>query len=344
MAVRRNYPLIAVCALVGVGVAAALGYVLRPAPPPDLLSVTVGETVAPVTAQQFDDARKVQVRLVVSETQALVARATGTVTASSCVEGGDVSSGTVGFRIDDRAVIYLHTTVPLFRDIVLSDQGADVWALQNELIRLGHLPAESADGTYGPQTSSAVQALRQSVGAGKGEGVAMRSEFVWLPSSVVPRVSCAVTVGQQVGDGTTLVSTDRAVRGLQVTAMPENLTPGGRTLSVDGVTGPVSEAGAADDPQFLASLAEGETLAALLQEPEATTTATLALAEPLAAYAVPVGSIIEAGDRTCVQSGEQIMRIEPLGSALGAAVVTFADGTAPNEVSIGSAITKATCE
>jgi peptidoglycan hydrolase-like protein with peptidoglycan-binding domain len=344
MARGSSTALVLISALVIAGAAGTLGYALQPAVPPDLLLASKGETTAPVVKQSFDDARKVQIRLVTADPESLVTHDSGTVTASWCADGGTVVSGTLVMRVDDRSLIGLYTTVPLYRTLYSGDEGADVEALQTELARLGYLSTDFVDGEYGWRTANAVQNLRQAVGAGEGDTAVMRSEFVWLPRPEVQNLDCAITVGQFVSAGTAIASAEGAVLRLEVSSLPENLATGERTLSLGNVTGPISESGVVDDPQFLADIADGGMIAALRQDPEATVTARLALAQPLDAHTLPVGAILQDGDLRCVQAGDLIYRVDLLGSSLGAAVVEFSEAVAPDTVNIGAAITESSCE
>lgn len=334
------------CALTLAGAAGILGHTLRPAPSPELLNAAAAETSAPVVSQPFDDSRKVQVRFVWSATKTLPIRTSGTLTESRCVPDGSISSGAVVARIDDRPLIGLHTSVPLYRDISWGDQGADVTALQNELVRLGHLPESLVDGRYGRNTSEAVQKLRVAAGAAEGDSVTKRAEFVWLPNPVVSGIACEIQIGQDVSEGTVLATIEGVIERIEVGTMPERLTPGARTLTVNSVTGPVTESGTVDNPDFLARvIADTRLVESLQEDPDATITGSLALADEIDAYALPVGAIVEDGESRCVLVETGTRRVQVLGSTLGSAVVAFLDSETapPQSVVIGNAITETDC-
>lgn len=342
---RGKVTLMVVCALVLVTAAGALGFALRPAASPELLRPGAAETTAPVVAKDFDDTRRVQVRLIAADATALAAQAAGTLTASWCEDAGTITSGTIVWRVDALPLIALHTTVPLYRDLAHGDKGADVEALQAELARFGHLAPELVDGAYGWATSFAVQDLREAAGATRGERIAQRAEFVWLPSTEIPGVRCEITVGQQANPGAQLASAQGAIDRLEVESMPQNLTTGQRTLRLGSLTGPVSESGIVDDAAFLTELAaDTKLVTAMRQDPEATMTADLALTEPHAGFTVPAGSLIDTGQAQCVQTENGTVLVTVLGSSLGTAVVAFPeDTTVPETVMIGSAVTEADC-
>ncbi|WP_159619100.1 peptidoglycan-binding domain-containing protein [Ruania rhizosphaerae] len=339
--------LVGMCALTLAGTAGIVGYALRPAESPELLTPAAAETSAPVVSQPFDDTHRVQVRLVTSEIEPLVLQQAGTLTASSCEGGGSIASGTLIARVDDRPVIALHTAVPLYRDLAWGDEGTDVDALQSELARLGYLSGDLVDGYYGWNTSHAVQQLRVAVGGTNGENITQRAEFVWLPAPDVTGLACEARVGQDVSPGAALANAEGALERLEIETVPDALTPGARTLTVNGVTGPVSETGVVDDPETLAQIAaDTELIAAMRAEPGTTVTGNLALAEQIDAYTVPVGAIVDDGDQQCVQADETTHLVDLLGSALGSAVISFpdTDARAPETVTIGTALTETRCD
>lgn len=344
MTSRRTASLIAVTTLVVIGAAGSLGYALRPVPEPELLRAGSEETSAPVVAQTFDDSRRVQVKLVSGADQTLAIQTSGTLTASWCRDGGEVTSGTVVAHVDERPLIALHTTVPLYRDLSVGDDGADVAALQTELIRLGHLDAETVDGEFGSRTGRALQHLRVRAGVEEGERFAERAEFIWLPSPQLTGIACAVKVGDAVSQGSAIATSRGALERVTVQSVPDNLTPGDRTIKIGSVRGPLDAQGTASDPAFLAQLAGDERLiSGLAEDPGATVTATIALASPIDAYSIPAGALIYDGDSSCVKTSAGTVKTELLGSSLGAAVVAF-EGEVPESVAIGSALEGVHCE
>lgn len=339
--------LAALCTLTLVGVVGLLGYSLRPAESPDLLRQGAAETSAPVVSQSFSDVHKVQVRLVTTASESLMARTAGTVTASSCENGGSITSGGLIARINDQPLIGLHTSVPLYRDLEWGNKGADVKALQAELLRLGYLAEDQVNGKYERSTFQAVQKLRVAAGAAKGDGVAHREEFVWLPTTEIGGVACQLRVGDIIGQDAPVATAQGAVQRLEIVTLPTALTSGDRTLTLQGISGPVSDTGVADDPDFLAEItANKHLLAALRADTETTITADFALRQEIDAYTVPVGALIDDKNMRCVQVEDTTLTVNVLGSRLGTAVVAFLDAgnSPPKSVNIGGAVTKSNCE
>lgn len=346
MTAPRSASLMTVTALVVIGAAGSVGYALRPVPEPELLRSGGEVTTAPVVPQTFDDSRRVQVQLVTGVDQPLVVQTGGMLTASWCQDGGEITSGTVVAHVDERRLIGLHTTVPPYRDLSVGDDGADVAALQSELIRLGHLDASAADGEFGNLTGQALQSLRESAGLDDGEGSTERAEFIWLPSPQMTGITCALKVGDAVSQGAAIATSRGAPERVDVRSLPDDLTPGERTIRIGSVQGPVDSRGVATDAAFLAELAADEELiSGLAEDPGATVTATIALASSLAAYSIPVGALIGGPERRCVKSEVGIVRADLLGSSLGMAVVAFPDvSAAPESVAIGAKLDGERCE
>lgn len=345
MTIRRSASLVAVAALVLIGVAGSFGYALRPVPEPELLRAGAETTAAPVVPQAFDDSRRVQVMFVTGAEQSLTVQMSGTLTASWCHDGGEITSGTLVANVDEHRLLGLHTTVPLYRDLTVGDDGADVAALQAELVRLGFLGTGGADGKYGTQTGQAVQRLRESAGLDSGERSAARSEFIWLPSPQMNGVTCTLKVGDAVSQGAPIATTQGALERVEVKSLPENLTPGERTITVGSVQGPVDDKGIASDSALLAELTADEKLiAGLTQDPGATVTATIALTSPIDGYSIPAGALVGTGERSCVKTPDGIIPATLLGSSLGTAVVAF-PGTesAPDSVALGADLEGVRC-
>ncbi|GAA1608923.1 peptidoglycan-binding protein [Leucobacter chromiireducens] len=345
-ALRSKLVLSVVAAGTLLGAAGLLGYALRPVAPPESLKPAATESQAPVNRESFGDDRKVQVRLKTSDPAILSLRREGVLTKSECTAGGSFLSGQVVASVDEQPIIGLHTAVPLFRDLNWQDSGTDVTALQQELVSLGYLASEHVTGWYGWNTSNAVQRLRVDKGAQEGTSTTLQSEFLWLPANEVSALTCEIQPGQNVSSDTPLAKTGGAVAQLEVVAMPGSLTPGARSLTLNGLTGPVSESGVANDPTFLARVSSDVQLVeALRKDSGSTVTATLSLADKIEAHTVPVGAIVDTEGLLCVRSGARTLPVALLGSALGTAVISFTDPQAqvPQTVAVGLSLKGATC-
>lgn len=311
------------------------GFLLRPAPPPSDLAAATAPDNAPVLHEPFDDARSVEVELAVSPALGLAFGGSGRVTSSSCVAGATLASGEEAARVDDRPVVALATSMPLYRDLRRGLRGGDVRSLQTELDRLGH--HVTVDGVFGRQTHQAVRGFEREAGL-RPDGVVALEDLVWTPSSEVVFEECQALPGSAVSEGADFASVPGTLETARLTSVPDLDVPGDRLLTVAGVTGPVDAEGLAGDPDFLRELADTpEALAAVAGEGEPLTGST-ALAEPVDASRVPPGALFAvSGDTGCLRSAGTVHPVRVIGSGVGnAVVVPREEGAAlPDSVDLG---------
>lgn len=347
---RRNLLLAALCGVVLVAGGAGAGYFLRPAPPPPSLQSATPAQGAPVTSQQFVDARKIQIRLETGADVTVAVNRAGVLTGTVCTPGVDIVSGAISARIDDVAVLALHLTVPPFRDLEMNAEGADVTALQTELNRLGVGTLE-ADGVFGWDTAVAVATLRDQQGMTRGRSLA-REEIMWLPQESLSVAECGVALGSTVSAGSPFATAKGSLERIVLDSLPADLVDGERVVTAFGVTGPFDVATGTTSGEFLAELSRTEQARALVsQGPGVTAPATLQLAEAVSALQVPAAAVFGISEGFgCIQSGDEVHRVTVLGSTLGASLVGLElggegtkDSTAPREVNIGAAITHDSC-
>lgn len=346
---RRSALLAGLCGVVLLAGGVGAGYFLRPAAPPASLAASAPRTSAPATPQQYTDTRKIQVRLVPGADVAITANRSGVLTSTTCVAGTSIASGTTAARIDDTPVLALHLDVPPFRDLAMNVEGADVAALQTELNRLGIAQLE-ADGHFGGDTAVAVDALRDQLNMSDGRTLAL-DELLWLPQESIAVTECSAALGAQLLPGAPLAVAKGTLQQVVIESPPSDLVAGDRTLTVFGVTGAFGGGNSMTDAGFLAELGQTDQAKALLAEdPSVTAPATLQLTTAVPALQVPAAAVFGiSGGTGCIQSGETTYPVMVLGSTLGASLVALqgddeaADTSAPEEVSIGAAITHDSC-
>ncbi|ASU85553.1 hypothetical protein CDO52_24575 [Nocardiopsis gilva YIM 90087] len=318
------------------------GFLLRPAGPPPDLAAADPITSAPVAKEEFVDERTVQVALNIAPATDLVVGTGGRVTSTTCAADATLKSGSVPMRVNGKRLIALATKVPLYRDLSWGDKGADVKALQTELSRLGHSTA--ADGTFGRQTYNAVRALKKANGMKNPDGKVAVDRFVWLPSATVTAEECTAPLGSSISKGEAFASVPGQVESATLEEVPTDAAPGKRTLTVAGVSGPVSEDGAADDPDFMRELSDTKEAQAAQKGEDEPISASVALTEPLDALKVAPGALFGTADgRGCLQSGDNVIPVRIVGSNLGSTIVVAEDDV-PDEVALGPAITATSCE
>jgi peptidoglycan hydrolase-like protein with peptidoglycan-binding domain len=341
MARIRRASTVLLCSIV-VGVAGVgAGMLLAPPQAPDELSAATDERTAPVSVQQFTDDRKTPVVLRSSEPTPLRSAATGTVTESFAAAGQEISSGMTIFDVNSEPVVALHTTVPLYRDLVQGDRGIDVLALQKELVRLGYKIDDT--GHYGRGTTNAVKDLQKRAGASKPSGKLTLGQVMWLPSTNVVPATWTASLGATLGGGD-VGATPATLTGVSITDLPSGLAPGQRTLTLFGSTTMLDDSGTATDPTFLAEVAASPDYQAVRasEAPDAATGSTQ-LAEPMETLRVPPSAVFAVrGTSACIQSDGVARPVTIVGSGLGASLVTV-EGEAPSRVDVGAAITSDGC-
>ncbi|TGJ96266.1 hypothetical protein DLJ96_11045 [Actinotalea fermentans ATCC 43279 = JCM 9966 = DSM 3133] len=312
--------------------------------PQSVRSATLPAAV-PVSRQVFDDARRVKVTPVVAEEGTLQVTDTGKVTRSQCAPGAVIESGSSPVTVDDRPVVALATSIPLWRDLAPTAKGDDVKALQVELARLGHKVA--TDGTYGDATKAAVTTLFKAAGVAKPTGDLPVASVLWLPAPSVTVKACEVPVGAATS-AEAFATTAGTLASLGLSDTLTGVTPGDRVLRLGEVSAPVGEGGIVTDPAFLEAV-RGSVEFAGWQRTEGSEPLTLeyVLAAPLDVSVVPPGALFAlSGTAGCVSVDGTAFPVTVVASSLGQTLVTF-DGldaaTAPTEVDLTSQGEGQTC-
>ncbi|MFT3834597.1 MAG: peptidoglycan-binding domain-containing protein [Micropruina sp.] len=326
-------------AAVSLAAGAVAGAAVRPQAAPADLAKPVPVTSAPVTAESFADPRTVPVRLAVAADQPIAAGRSGRLTETLCRVERPIRSGRIVARIDDRPVLGLATSLPLYRNLASGSKGRDVRAVQRELRRLGH--RVTVDGRYRAGTRAAVRSMQRKAGIAKPDGRLPLNSLVWLPAAQVTPAKCDARKGDQSNAGSTLFTVAGRLTSVSFTR-PDGLVPGARTLSLYGVEAKAGQGGVADRKFLDAVAATPDYQAYVLDGKKAEVTATLQLATPVNASKVPPGAVFSlAGNAGCVQSGDRAIPVTIVGAGLGA--VLFTTSETLTEVNLGAAITTDSC-
>lgn len=328
--ITSTLAILALIAATSAGAVAAT--LLTPDKPPADLRPGSALTSAPVQQQQFDDQRTVPVALSVTDATPLTANGDGRVTALRTSAGQELTSGSSPLDLNGVPIIALHTSVPMFRDLGIDSTGADVKALQTELARLGY--DVDSTGYYGWATRNAMKDLQSKAGATHPDGSLPLAQVLWLPArTVIPGTWTAL-----LGSTATAGSSYGTVPGrlIAVTAtLPGMLAPGARTLRLWGQEAPLGEDRRAVEADFLAAVMKTPEYAATVgADDPGSLTGTVALAKPVQTLKVPPTALFGIdGTTACVQSGDTVLPVTVVGSALGASLVTLdeAPSSAPDE-------------
>lgn len=311
---------------------AATALVLTPAVPPTLArGGEVGSV--PVTMQEFDDPRRVELVVTPGAEISLESPRAGKVTRWSCAQGSTLVSGRSYAAIDGESLVNLSTSIPLWRDLATGDRGDDVVALQTELQRLGF--DVQADGVLGSASITAFTRLlgdddrgAQSIGVDR---------IVWQPAPEVQSTGCETRLGVAIGLGDPLVGIASPPVAARVASLPTDALPGARSLRVDGVVVEIDDSGAVADAAARAELAStGSYRAALAESSEPSIAGTVSLSTPTRIAVVPPGSVYALdGTDGCVIGDGRPTAIRVVGSQLGQTFVTFTEaGEPPAEVAL----------
>ncbi|MBX6750555.1 MAG: peptidoglycan-binding protein [Micromonosporaceae bacterium] len=320
---------LAAVALVAVGLLA--GILLAPGRAPSSVAAPEGERRVAVSSRLFDDARRVEVTPHVAEAVTLTVAESGRVTRTACTPGAVIASGMSPLTVDDRPVLALATTVPLWRDLEWGARGEDVRAMQAELARLGH--PVTPTGTYDRPTSTAVATILREIGVAQPSGRLPVASVIWLPAPQVTVASCEVALAQTIGPGP-FATVAGGLTSLEVTGGLTGAVAGDRVLRIGDVSAPIDAGGMVTDPAFLAAVAASPEFAFATASNSALTLDAV-LATPLEVVVVPPGAIFGIADGTgCVLADGQPRPVRVVASSLGQTMVTFDAGPAPTYVEL----------
>jgi peptidoglycan hydrolase-like protein with peptidoglycan-binding domain len=158
--VRRK--LLFVGAVVVILAGAAAGTVLARRSPPEKPKATLPPATAQVTRTTLVETRTVSGTLGYGDPVPVRAGASGTLTWIAPV-GSTVRQGEALFNVDERPVVALYGSLPLYRTLRVGDQGADVRELEQNLADLGYTRF-AADDAYTAATAEAVRGWQARLG------------------------------------------------------------------------------------------------------------------------------------------------------------------------------------
>lgn len=307
------------------------GLIAAPLPAPrPLVSANPVESM-PVFSVTFTDAQLVQIAIESTGSRKLVSGEIGTLTASSCIPGKAVTSGTSTFAVDGEPLINLAMSTPMWRDFSAGDTGADVLALQAELTRLGY--KTQMTGTFDDTTVAAYGRLATKLGASfEGDGI-RHDRVLWLPLETQLIQKCMALPGARINAGQELADLPPHLVGARIASMPADSAPGERVLVIDGSDFNVDIDGQLTDEADLAELASLPSFAATqATETPGTLTGSYELTKATKVLAVPPSALFNVdGPKACISSKKVNYPVAIVGSQLGVSYVT---GKATEEISV----------
>lgn len=347
---RGRAAVVAICGVVLVAVGAVVGQYLLPNSPPKSLSRASAETTFGVEEVGFDDARTVQLSLSIEEDRKLTFPLDGRVTSTSCVVGGQITSGQIVAEVSGKRVLALNTSIPLWESRKPGDEGDDVDSLRQELNRLGSDLADT-----GPVNSAVLEALaRLLTFEGETPGIleeVTADQIMWMPQLTVTMLKCVSKVADSVKVGDEFGTVEGSLAEAHIAPMPTGLASGARALKVAGLEVSVDESGVVSSPEGLASIASSADYQAMRNSSSGgaggddtgggaggsgvdstrvpTMVAVLALTPETTAWAVPASTVYEVvGDAGCITSNDKSISVKIVGSSLGKTYVLPAQESA----------------
>lgn len=308
-------------ALVGAGGIGAASYAAVEATlePESLSQAQTPEYVA-VTSTKYDDKRAVQVQLGYGTPQLALANRGGMITHATCAVDAAIESGSSPLHVDGQPVIALATATPLWRDIRPKTKGADVDAL-HEVFRTLQLDAPKPGEAADQRTINSWIELRKRANHPKPETKTLTlADTIWVPATKPPTTQCHAGTGTRINPGTPLVTYQPTVTTARIVAMPNNLAPGQRKLTLSGKEIPLNPDGTITDLAALSSVTHQQTKSNNPNE-AATTPAELTLTTPVDVTVVPPSAV--AGQATsCVITPDGTIPVTVLNSRMGQTYVT----------------------
>ena len=107
--------------VVGAALGAGVAYSLLTVNTPEALKDEDALSSIPVTMQEFDDPRSVELTAQILPPASIAVNRAGTVTSWACSQGMTLSSATSSVAVDGVNLLSLSTAVPLWRDLVPGD-------------------------------------------------------------------------------------------------------------------------------------------------------------------------------------------------------------------------------
>lgn len=189
-------------------------------------------TTSPVELRDLVDEVDWSGTLAVGQATMLDSPAAGTLT-DIVVDGARIARGDMVARIDDRPVVAVFGTTPMWRSLGQGDVGADVFQLETNLVALGYDPdgIVTVDHEFTSATADMVEAWQSALGVDETGRVEMGDLVVLAGESVA---SAPMPIGSPVQVDSPLAALETASVGVDVVA---------RSFEADDQTGDEDDTG-----------------------------------------------------------------------------------------------------
>ena len=329
--------------IVSIALSVAACSLLLPDRAPALLSDATPIRQAPISIQSYSGRHQVTLMAAMTAKTTLTGNASGIVTAD--YSGTDLKSGRPALRVNDRAVIALHTVIPLYRDLSIGDNGDDVLALNTELNRLGYRSTPGSS-NYSAQTKLGWRQVMIEAG-NPSDGSLHLADILWIPTQTASVSSWNGVIGSTLSPSSSWGEVPGTLTRLTV----KNATPADtdQTLSLFGLTTTLKAGSTSvDDPSWCTQIAQTDGFQAAAQSDMSTgLTASLTLPKPIDTWRVPAAAVLTKRDgHTCIVSEKKTIPVAIIASELGASLVQPISNIALNSINtvdLGSTIAGAPC-
>jgi hypothetical protein len=294
-------------------------------------------TTTPIAPGSYTDADARPATIVIEWNrgeQGMFVGGAGTVTEVHVTTGTVVTQGSMLVSVDGGAVFAMASAMPLYRDLTLGDEGADVTALEGFLATFGLVKADGRT-RLDRDLAQAIKGFNAFTGHRNLGAVFARSTVVWIgaPDAAVtasPIGSVFVDVGDLLAGPTALYEASPTINGAHgVFETAERPEMGGERIAdldvTPAVTVELAAGSFAIDAQGLAQLEQVGQVPDFGDLDRATTelTASTRLAEPVAFRVLPVTAVVTSrtGSNCVYPPDGAPVRIEITGSEPGLVLV-----------------------
>ena len=318
---QRSWRAVVLGGVVVAGAAFGVGYAVAPGAVPQWAETTTltGAQVE-VGEREHPGQQRTSATVTLSAERTLASPTSGVVRAAHCEPGQALVSGEPVLTVDERTVLALHTSAPLWRDLAAGMRGTDVTALQEELVRLGH--AVPIDGVFRASTGLAVRELWRAAGGPQNLRTLPVTQVLWLEAPQLTVTACQVRVGERIGAGDPVLVTGGTLESL--TVRTAGLPDDDLVVTAAGVEHetPLPPGGLVTDRAFLDAIATSPAFEQVRREGATEITVTTRLATPLRLTAVPPSALYDlTGSLGCILADGEPMPVEVIASELGQSLV-----------------------
>jgi hypothetical protein len=294
-----------------------------------------------ISEQKTFDEQSIRLDLQLANNAVIKSKSSGIITSSNCSPGNNAVSGGWQFSINDSKLVNLYTSIPLYRNLNLGDEGSDVQALQDELIHLKYLSYKT--NIFDQTTIYALNLLFAKNGVLEIADSLDLTKILWIPQESAKIVSCNASMGDELALNSILFSLEPAISNISLSNIPISIIQGERVVKIGDTIFQLDKKGhlKIDDYSKIYSTSEykaametslssaNSNSAASGQNSGAKTISingVYQLKNAVVSYAVSPGAIISgSADSNCLESNGKLYKIKLYSSSMGKTYFDFVD-------------------